>query len=339
MNITSYIKNSSLKIIYFICIFFTINVILLSSSPIDARVIDIVYMDFLLFFISLVFVFIDYRRWKYSYKGIYGAIRKDKILEDSLPHNSYYFEVQLIKDVVRFKNDEADKKINDVKSVLEEMNDYIIKWVHEIKIPISVCELITGKIDDTDVAEQLIVEYTRINFFINQVLYTSRASSYSEDLQINEVSIENIIKKVVKRNATLFISRNINLELGNIHYNVLSDEKWLSYILEQLINNACKYVRRDGNISIYAKDDSKSINLYVKDNGIGIQEKDINRIFDSGFTGENGRVLSKSTGMGLYLSKKMAHKLNHNIYVKSEDGNGTEFTIAFYKLSDDFKVT
>ncbi|MBX4264338.1 sensor histidine kinase [Clostridium estertheticum] len=339
MNIISYIKNSSLKIIYFICIFFTINLILLSSSPIDAQFNDIIYMDFLLLFISLIFVFIDYRRWKYSYKGIYDAIRMEKIVDDSLPHNSYYFEAQLIKDVVRFKNDEADKKVNDVKSAFEEMNDYIIKWVHEIKIPISVCELITGKIDDTDVAEQLIVEYTRINFFINQVLYTSRASSYSEDLQINEISIENMIKKVVKRNATLFISRNINLELGNIHYDVLSDEKWLSYILDQLINNACKYVTRNGKINIYAKEDFKSINLYVKDNGIGVQEKDINRIFDRGFTGENGRTLSKSTGMGLYLSKKMAHKLNHDIYVKSEEGNGTEFTICFYKLSDYSKVT
>ena len=114
----------------------------------------------------------------------------------------------------------------------------------------------------------------------------------------------------------------------------MSDEKWLSYIIEQLINNACKYVAKDDKITIYAKDEEKVIKLYIKDNGMGIKEKDIKRIFDRGFTGENGRNSAKSTGMGLYLSRKMAHKLSHDIYVKSEEGKGTEFTIYFYKLSD-----
>jgi signal transduction histidine kinase len=285
MNMMTYIKNSTLKILYFICIFLTINIILISSSPINSRLTDIAYMDILLFFISLIFVFIDYIRWNHSYKCIFDAINKEDKIDEHIPSDTYYFEIQLIKDIVRLKNAEMDKGVQEVKLVLEEMDDYITKWVHEIKIPISVCELITGKIDDTDVSEQLILEFNRINFFINQVLYTSRASSYSEDLQISEINVEYMIKKVIKRNSTLFISKNINLELGDIDYKVISDEKLLSYILDQLVNNACKYVPKDGTISIYAKGDAKSINLYVKDNGIGIQKKDIKRIFDRGFTG------------------------------------------------------
>ncbi|MGH4122729.1 MAG: sensor histidine kinase [Clostridium sp.] len=296
-------------------------------------------MDFLLIFISLIFAFIDYRRSKYNYKGICEAINKEDNIDASLPNSSYSFEVQLMKDIINLKNAEMEGKVQKVKLALEEIDDYITKWVHEIKIPVSVCELLSDKIEEIDVSEQLILEFNRIKFLINQVLYTSRASSYSEDLQISEVNIEKLVKEVVKRNATLFISKNVSLELGNINYTVISDEKWLSYIVDQLINNACKYVPNDGKINIYAKDEDKVIVLYVKDSGIGIKTKDIKRIFDRGFTGENGRCLAKSTGMGLYLSKKMAHKLSHDIYVKSEEGLGTEFSICFYKLSDYFKVT
>lgn len=229
--------------------------------------------------------------------------------------------------------------IQKANSALNEINDYLTKWVHEIKIPIAVCELIADKIDEIDISEQLIVEFDRIKFLINQVLYTSRASCYSEDLQISEINVEKVVKEVIKKNSVLLISQNIDIKLDNMNYNVMSDEKWFSYIIDQLINNACKYVPKNGTVSIYAENDEKATKLFVEDNGIGIKKKDINRIFDRGFTGENGRNLAKSTGMGLYLSKKIVHKLGHEIYVESEEGKGTKFTICFYKLSDYFNVT
>ena len=197
MNVMTYIRNSFLKILYFICILFTINLILLSSNPIDAQFTDIAYMDFLLLFISLIFVFIDYRRWKYNYKGIWEAINKEDNIDASLPSSSYSFEVLLMNDIVNLKNVEMEEKVREVKSDLDEMNDYITKWIHEIKIPVSVCELLSDKIEEIDVSEQLILEFNRIKFLINQVLYTSRASSYSEDLQISEVNIEKDRKSVV----------------------------------------------------------------------------------------------------------------------------------------------
>lgn len=341
MSMIIYIKNSFLRILYFLCIFIIINMILLTSKPIDAQFADIGYMDFLLVFVSLVFAFIDYRKWKYSYKDINTAINKGEKIDSSLPDNNYYFEVKLIKDIVRLKNDEMKAGIKEVKSALDEVNDYITKWVHEVKIPLSVCELIADKIEETEESDQLILEIDRIRFLINQVLYTSRASSYSEDLQISEINIDKVVKEAVKRNTAFFISKNISLKLGNIKYSVLSDEKWITYIIDQLINNACKYVPEGGSgeIEIYAEEEEKAVKLYVKDNGIGIKKKDIGRIFDRGFTGENGRSLSKSTGMGLYLSKKIANKLSHAIFVESEEDIGTKFTICFYKLSDYFKVT
>ncbi|WP_406542338.1 sensor histidine kinase [Clostridium ljungdahlii] len=253
------------------------------------------------------------------------------------------FEAKLIKDTIKLKNKELYENVNELKEELDELNEYITKWVHEIKIPISVCELILDKLEDTvdtnsDIPESLRGELARIKFLVEQVLYAGRASSYSQDLLINEVNIKQVVNEAVKKNAFFFISKKIDLRLKKLEFNVLTDKKWLSYILEQVLNNACKYVGENGIVEIYCEEDEKTIRLCVRDNGIGILPKDISRVFDKGYTGSNGRKNGKSTGMGLYFSKKMAEKLNHDIKAVSQAGNYTEFIITFYKLSDYFKV-
>ncbi|MFA6940627.1 MAG: sensor histidine kinase [Clostridiaceae bacterium] len=345
MNIIVYIKNSIIKILYFISIFTVINLILLTSSEINASINDIAYMDFLIIVISLFFLFIYYYKFKSSFCDIYKALENGEEVDNYLPDAKTY-ELELIKNIVKAKNHQMEENAGELKDSLDEVNDYITKWVHEIKIPIAVCELISDKIEEaadcnslSKVSEELRMEIERIKFLINQVLYTSRSSSYSEDLQVEEVSINKVIREMVKRNAAFFIAKDIDLQLNNIDYKVMTDEKWASYIIDQIINNACKYVNREGEILIYGEEDEKSVKINIRDNGMGICEKDIRRIFDKGFTGENGRKTSKSTGMGLYLSKKMANKLSHDIFVKSEQGSFTEFTICYYKLSDYFSVT
>lgn len=339
MKLRMYLKNSTLKITYCIFVIFLVNIVLINSEPINASFIDILYMNFLIFVITIIFTAVDYRRWKSSYEDIWTAVKERQDITLSLPHMEYYFELQLIKDIIKLKDIEADNKADEIRAQLEEVNDYITKWVHEIKMPIAVCELIADKMEETDISEELRLELDRIKFLINQVLYTSRASGYAEDLQVREITIGRIVKDVVKRNVSFFMAKNIELKLGNIDFNVHTDEKWLAYILDQLINNSCKYVNAGGIIEIYGEEDRKTVRLHIKDNGIGIMEKDIKRIFDKSFTGENGRHVTKSTGMGLYLSKKMANRLSHDMQVNSKVGEGTEFIISFYKLSDYFKVT
>ncbi|MFL0197213.1 sensor histidine kinase [Clostridium sp. WILCCON 0269] len=339
MNKLIYIKNSVLKIIYFSCIFIVINLILFSSGPIDASFYDIAYMDFLIIAISLFFMFIDYRRWKYNYKEIYKSVTSGEKINLSASEENDAFEVWLIKEVLKMKDKERNKKVQEVRDNLDEINDYITKWIHEVKIPLSVCELILDKMDETDISEELRLEMDRIKFLINQVLYISRASSFSEDFQVSEIDIAKIIKAVVKKNASFFIAKKINLNLEDIDFNVITDGKWISYIIDQIINNSCKYMHEGGQIDIWGEENEKRAALHIRDNGIGIEEKDIRRIFDKGFTGENGRQFGKSTGMGLYLSKKIIDKLNHQLKVKSQVGSGTESIICFYKLSDYFNVT
>src|SRR5699024_11753358 len=122
-------------------------------------------------------------------------------------------------------------------------------------------------------------------------------------------------------------------------FNVFTDRKWMSYVLDQIINNACKYVDISGKVEISAEENSESIILFIKDNGMGIPNKDIERIFDRGFTGDNGRKIGKSTGMGLYICKKISHKLNFDIEVYSRVLRCTEFRITFYKRTNYFNVT
>lgn len=339
MNKLIYMKNSVLKIIYFICIFALINLILFSSGPVGASFYDIVYMDFLIIAISVFFMFVDYKRWKCNYKEIYESVTSGNEINLSILGGNHVFEVSLIKEILKIKDREKNEKVQEVKDNLDEINDYMTKWIHEVKIPLSVCELILDKMEETDISEQLRLEMDRIKFLINQVLYISRASSFSEDLQVAEINIARIIKSVVKKNASFFIAKKINLNFEDIDFNVITDEKWISYIIDQIINNSYKYMHEGGQIDIWGKENEKRVALHIKDNGIGIEEKDIRRIFDKGFTGENGRQFGKSTGMGLYFSKKIIDKLNHQLKVESQVGSGTEFIICFYKLSDYFNVT
>ncbi|AZV56423.1 sensor histidine kinase [Clostridium sp. AWRP] len=342
MNLKVYLKKSIWAIIHFIIIITIVNLVLIGTTGFSKIMYDVIYMNILVFCVSIFFLIFRYKKWKERYKDFYEGLMQGKSV-DLLITKDDVFEAKLIKDTIKLKNKELYENVNELKKELDELNEYITKWVHEIKIPISVCELISDKLEDTidtnsDIPESLRGELARIKFLVEQVLYAGRASSYSQDLLINEVNIKQVVNEAVKKNAFFFISKRIDLRLKELQFNVLTDKKWLSYILEQVLNNACKYVGENGIVEIYCEEDEKSISLCVRDNGIGILPKDISRVFDKGFTGSNGRKSGKSTGMGLYFSKKMAEKLNHDIKVVSQAGNYTEFIITFYKLSDYFKV-
>lgn len=342
MNFKVYLKKSFWSILHFIIVILIVNLVLVSSTEFSKLIYDIIYMNIVVFCISVFFLAFRYKIWKSCYKDFYKQLIQEENIDLVIPKGDA-FETELIERTIKLKNKELYENTNKLKAELDELNEYITKWVHEIKIPISVCELISDKIEDnidieSNVSESLRSELARIKFLVEQVLYAGRASSYSEDLLINEVNIKEVVNEAVRKNAFFFISKKIDLKLKELQFSVFTDKKWISYILEQILNNACKYVDENGTVEIYCKEDEKSIELSIRDNGIGILLQDIARIFDKGFTGNNGRKGGKSTGMGLYFSKKMAEKLNHDIKVISEVGKYTEFTVVFYKISDYFNI-
>ncbi|MDC9356899.1 ATP-binding protein, partial [Clostridioides difficile] len=145
--------------------------------------------------------------------------------------------------------------------------------------------------------------------------------------------------EVIKKNKYQFIYNKIDLNVNQLNKTVLTDKKWITHIIELIIDNAIKYSHMGGKIEIYLKENEKGCELHIKDYGMGIVPQDIERVFDKGFTGENGRKKTKSTGMGLYISKKILNKLSHDINVISTPNEFCDVYITFYNLSDYFNVT
>ena len=221
---------------------------------------------------------------------------------------------------LEIENKTLQNKIIDERKDLEE---YFLLWIHQIKTPITVCNLILGKPDaDHRLKEQMIYieEYT--NMAMNYLKLLERTS----DMDIYEVDLDIIISSIVKKYSLIFIEKKISLDYTPTNVKVISDAKWLFIMLEQIISNALKYTK-SGNISINF--DKELLKLSIKDTGIGIPSKDIKKIFDRGYSGFNGRVNEKSSGLGLYMVGKIAALLGITIEVESEVNIGSEFSFVF----------
>ena len=221
---------------------------------------------------------------------------------------------------LQVENNTLRNKIIDERKDLEE---YFLLWIHQIKTPITVCNLILDKSGaDRRLKEQMfyIEEYT--NMAMNYLKLKDR----STDMDIYEVDLDEVLNSIIKKYSLIFIEKKIKLEYIRTGERVVSDAKWLSILLEQVISNALKYTKQ-GSISIfYDKELSK---LSIKDTGIGIPAKDIKKIFDRGYSGFNGRMNEKSSGLGLYMVGNIAEILNIEIEVKSELNVGSEFSFIF----------
>lgn len=204
----------------------------------------------------------------------------------------------------------------------QESMDYYTTWVHQIKTPISVMRM-TLEGEDTEEHRELSAELFRIEQYVEMVLSYLRLDSDSSDYVFQEYDLDSIIRQAVHKYAPLFVRKKLRLSYEPVNVKVLTDEKWLLFILEQILSNSIKYTQ-EGSVSITLAPDKV---LNISDTGIGIAPEDLPRIFEKGFTGYNGRSDKKSTGLGLYLCKKAAGRLSHKISVQSKPGAGTVVSI------------
>lgn len=212
----------------------------------------------------------------------------------------------------------------------EETSDYYTMWAHQIKTPISAMRLLlqSARAEHPGLpAAEMEQELFKIEQYVEMVLQYLRLESMNADLVLREYPLEDLVKQAVKRYSSSFIYRKISLRMEPLDCPVLTDEKWTVFVLEQLLSNALKYTPK-GEIRIYM-DSAKKNTLVIEDTGIGIQEEDIPRIFDRGFTGYNGRMDKKSTGIGLYLCRRILTKLGHSIRIESQVGKGTKVFVCF----------
>ena len=200
--------------------------------------------------------------------------------------------------------------------------DYYTVWVHQIKTPIASMRLSLQN-EDTPLSHKLYAELMRIESYVEMVLAYLRLDSVSSDYVFKEYPLDGIIKQAVKRFASEFILKKISLEYGGTDISAVTDEKWLRFVIEQLLSNSLKYTR-EGSVKIYFKEPRT---LCIEDTGIGIAPEDLPRVFEKGYTGCNGRLDSRSSGLGLYLCKRICRNLGADISIASEIGKGTAVSL------------
>ena len=208
-------------------------------------------------------------------------------------------------------------------SMLEDLTSYYTLWVHQIKTPIAAMDLLLQA--GPDRATEMEIELQKIAQYVDMVLQYLRLDSTDKDLVLQRCQLDAVVRQTVRKYAKLFILKKIQLVFQETKWEVLSDEKWLCFLLEQLLSNALKYTPEGGKISIFLEGET---NLVIADTGIGIAPEDLPRVFEKGFTGNNRRMDKKATGIGLYLCRRVTNLLGHTISIASEPGVGTQVLLG-----------
>ena len=231
-------------------------------------------------------------------------------------------EAEAYQELLRELDELRRQVSSDADAREREAVDYYTMWVHQIKTPIAAMGLLLQG-DDTERGRELRAELFRIEQYVELVLSYLRLGSDSSDYMIREYELDTILRQAVRKYAPLFIRGKVSLELSPTGLRVLTDEKWLQLAVEQVLSNAVKYAP-GGRVRIYARD----TRLIVEDTGVGIAREDLPRIFERGFTGCNGRMDKRATGIGLYLCREICRRLGHTIAAESEVGRGTRIIIG-----------
>lgn len=270
----------------------------------------------ILTFVTVIIVAWDLLRSYQSYKLAY-------LYEEITPLSP--LEFYLAQSLENARENQMNQTEEERKRYTDLM-DYYTLWVHQIKTPIAASQLLVQDVTDSNTRSLLEQEIFKIDAYVHLVLQYLRLENFHDDLQLKQVALEQLVKEVVRKYSLFFIQKGLTINLDDLDVKVISDEKWLLVIIEQILSNSLKYTK-SGGIEIYFKDNT----LYLKDSGIGIKDSDILRVFERGFSGYNGRLTQQSSGLGLYLSKKIADQLGHDISISSQVGQGTTVSIHFQK--------
>lgn len=280
--------------------------------------------------------FLDYRKTKKfvtTLETSMESLDKKYLLPELLEPASSSDQQIYIAIIKQMEQSMADN-IADYRRRSEEYRDYIVTWVHEVKIPIATAGMIIENHRDEAVREVGIdAEIKRIQNYVEQALFFARSEAVEKDYIIKELDLEEIASSVIYDKKRILREKRASVDIHDMSSTkkVLSDGKWLTFIMSQIIDNSIKYAKEDRTLAleIFVSEEADSVALHIKDNGIGMNSSELGRAFDKGFTGTNGRNVSASTGMGLYLCKRLCDRLEHGLTIKSVEGEGTELIIEF----------
>ena len=337
MKLKEYIKDELFKIILII-VYIILICGLLCAFNFGVQMAALMAVLAAIFFI-IMFIW-DFCRKRNFYNSLIDntqRIDKKYLVIETLDEPEFY-EGNLVYTAMYDINKSMIEHINQYERGQQDFKDFIEMWVHEIKLPIASLTLMCHN-DKEHIDKKFITQLNRLDDYADKVLYYVRSENAEKDYSFGKVNLKTIINKTAVKNKDIILSNNISLNVHDIDTYVNTDAKWLEFIVNQIISNSIKYKKTSGEayIEVYSEQRQDSGTdkvgyavLHIKDNGIGIPAKDIDKVFIKSYTGSNGRNNAKSTGMGLYIAKNMCGKLGHNIEIKSIEGEYTEVEITFY---------
>ncbi len=319
-----------------IFIFINLLILVFTSTLLILLKVDsyaIIFIFLINFIGILVYHIYDYFSRKSYYDDLLmnlEALDKKYLISDVVKEGSFLESKVLYKIIY-----EITKSMKDDLSFLrmsnKEYREYIELWVHEIKTPIASSKLIIEN-NRSEVTKSIGEEIIKVENYIEQALFYARSNELEKDYIIKDIDLKTSVNKVIKRNSRILIENKIKIETVGLDKIVYTDSKWIEFIINQIVSNSIKYMdnnKRENIIKFYTRNIGDNIVLCIEDNGIGMNEKDVIKAFEKGYTGENGRSFGKSTGIGLYLCKKLTKKLGLGINLQSTLRKGTKVSIVF----------
>lgn len=281
-----------------------------------------------LLFIYLIISYLLIKKKNQKIKNIVDELDEKYLISElikkpkNLENEAYYYA---LKKASKAMND----KITELEHKYQDYEEYIETFVHEVKTPLAAISLYSDNKKDQELKQ----EVKKIDNLVEQVLFYARSENTEKDYFVKKIKLSEIIHQVMMQNKDYLLANNIIVEVENSEVIVATDEKWVIFILNQIINNSIKYMdKKEKKIQMNVIEDKNKVILEIKDNGCGIKESDISRVFDKGFTGSN-RKKEHSTGIGLYLCKKLCDRLHLNITIESKEKEYTMVSIVFPKSS------
>ena len=280
--------------------------------------------------ILTVYLVFDWSRRRRYFKEIYGILEKvDKpyLISEIMP-KSYRLDDNLHRDILKLSNKSVIDEVNHVEVEKDEYREFIESWIHEVKLPITAINLICDN-NKSEITDKIKVQLSQIENDVEKALFYSRSDNVYKDYFIREINLENVVLKTIKKNKTYLTWNNVKIDLDIKEQSIYSDDKWLEFIITQILINSVKYKKDNIAIKFTTRKYHNKTKLLIEDNGEGIDSGELGRVFDKGFTGSNGRNTQNSTGLGLYLCKKLSRKLGMDIEIESEKGEFTRVIMSF----------
>jgi len=315
------------RMILHIAFFFVVAAFLLETGTQSGIVILLLIVCLLIFLLEQLIDFWRAKRRLNELQAIMGGLDQRYLFTECVPKSHNLYERKLFG-LLRLSGKSMIEAVSDAQTAGREYREYIEQWVHEIKTPITAAKLICRN-TDSDTRRKLSKELAQIDAHVERALFYARTENPEKDFIISKTELSTICEEAIQVHRTLLIENSIRVETENLNEIVYTDGKWVAFMLGQLLQNAARYRGENPVITLSGKRLGRQVQLAVRDNGIGILAHELPRVFDRGFTGRNGRSRGGSTGMGLYLCKRLADALEIGLQIQSTIGTGTCVTLTF----------